>query len=91
MEFSLVIFHWFFIKFSYENKISLGPPSENFTFHRVNIFFIGFSWTKSPGVYSFAIGVKSWNVSNLQTEHNTMCQSATYLISVIDVVCILHL
>ena len=57
MEFSLVIFHWFLIKFSYENKISLGPPSENFTFHRVNIFFIGFSWTKSPGVYSFIIGV----------------------------------
>ena len=33
-----------------KNKISLGPPYKNLTFHRVNNFFIGFSWTKSPVV-----------------------------------------
>ena len=48
MDFLLVTFHQFFIGFSlickcYDNKISLGPPNENFTFHRLNI---GFSWTK---------------------------------------------
>ena len=39
-EFSVVIFHWVFTKNSYENaKISLGELNENFTFHRLNIFF----------------------------------------------------
>ena len=41
----MVIFHWVFIKFSYENENAMKTkfhwchaPNENFTFHRENIF-----------------------------------------------------